>query len=85
VPLPPSVTETFAPARGGFVLGLLQARLAKGMTQDEVAARAGIARETAIRLEHGQRRALGPTVNAMAYALDVPVSVLRVSATRSSD
>jgi transcriptional regulator with XRE-family HTH domain len=65
---------------GGLTVGLEQARLSAGLTQAELAARAGIARETLIRLERLRRRAQGPTVNALAWALGVQPSVLTTGA-----
>jgi hypothetical protein len=61
-------SDAWSPSPGGFVLGLRKARRDAGLTQDELAARAGIARETIGRLGRGERRAHGPTVNALAWS-----------------
>jgi chromosomal replication initiation ATPase DnaA len=51
--------------------GLLACRLAAGLTQPQLAQRAGIARETLARLERLRRRARPETVDALAQALEV--------------
>ena len=73
--------NAWSPSPAGFVVGLLRTRRISGLTQKALALRAGIAPETLGRLERGERRAHGPTINALTYALGVPVSALRVAAT----
>ena len=55
--------------------GLLGCRLAAGLTQADLAARAGISRETLLRLEHG-RPATAESVARLAGALMVAIRVL---------
>jgi DNA-binding XRE family transcriptional regulator len=59
-----------------LVPGLLPARLASGLTQPQLAARTGIARETLSRLERLRRRARPETVRALANTLEVSLSSL---------
>jgi plasmid maintenance system antidote protein VapI len=63
-----------------FLPGLLAYRLAAGLSQPEVAKRAGIARETLARLERLQRGARAETVEALARAFDVSPGSLTMSA-----
>ncbi len=56
--------------------GLLACRLAAGLTQPGLAARAGIARETLVRLERLRRRAQPETVERLANALGVQPACL---------
>jgi DNA-binding XRE family transcriptional regulator len=63
-----------------FLPGLLAYRLAGGLTQPEVAKRAGIARETLARLERLHRGARAETVEALARALDVSPGSLTMAA-----
>jgi DNA-binding XRE family transcriptional regulator len=67
---------------GGYVLGLRHARRAARLTQAELALLAKLAPDTVGRLERGDHPAGGPTVKALADALAISVSQLRVSATR---
>ena len=55
--------------------GLLGCRLAAGLTQADIAARAGISRETLLRLEHG-RPATAESVARLAGALMVSIRAL---------
>jgi ribosome-binding protein aMBF1 (putative translation factor) len=66
---------------GGYVRGLLNARRAAGLTQHELAVRAGLAADTVGRLERGEYQARGPTIEALANALGIPDGALRVSLT----
>ena len=56
--------------------GLLACRLAVGLTQAELAERAGITRETLARLERLRRRARPETVDTLAEALGEPSASL---------
>lgn len=55
--------------------GLVECRIAAGLTQAELAARAGIARETLIRIERG-RPATIESMEKLERALQIAVSVL---------
>ncbi len=55
--------------------GLVGRRLGAGLTQAELAARAGISRETLLRLEHG-RPGTTESIARLAGALMVPIRVL---------
>jgi DNA-binding XRE family transcriptional regulator len=60
-----------------ILYGLADQRRAAGLTQPELAARSGIARETIGRLEQCHRPAQPSTVRALAAALGVVPSALR--------
>lgn len=75
-----ATSNAWSPAPAGFVVGLVRARRISGLTQKALALRAGIAPETLGRLERGERRAQGPTINALTYALGVPFSALSIAA-----
>jgi len=72
-PYPP-----LAPGPGAARLlpGLLAWRMAAGLTQPELADRAGMARETVARLERLRRRARAESVEMLAHALGVPAHSL---------
>jgi transcriptional regulator with XRE-family HTH domain len=60
--------------RGASLLAL--AWLAEGLSQEELAARAGIARETLSRLERGEQGPRLATARALARALDYPFELI---------
>jgi DNA-binding XRE family transcriptional regulator len=64
------------PGDAKLLPGLLSGRLASGLTQPQLAARTGIARESLSRLERLRRRARPKTVDALATALKVTRSSL---------
>jgi len=72
-PLGPGTTAT------KLLPGLLAARLAAELTQPELAARAGIARETLARLERLRRRAQPETAERLANALGVQPASLTMA------
>lgn len=71
----PSFDVTTAGWTSRAVPGLTRARLAAGLSQDELAERAQVARETVIRIERG-RPAQVATIRRLTAALSLPPSVL---------
>lgn len=63
--------------RGAYLPGLWACRLAVGLTQQELAERAGTGRSTVRSLEHSERRAHATTIRRLSEALEVePVDLI---------
>jgi ribosome-binding protein aMBF1 (putative translation factor) len=58
-------------SRGAYLPGLWACRLAVGLTQQELAERAGIGKSTVRSLEHSERRAHATTIRRLGEALGV--------------
>lgn len=71
-----------APAHGLLIVkparrALLHARATAGLTQVELAARAGVARSLVAMIEGGRRGLTAPVAEKLARVLDVPPELLR--------
>jgi len=69
-------TQAWSPDKRSFLPALAAYRHALGLTQPELARRAGLPRETVARLEGVKRRATPATARALATALGVPPGAL---------